>query len=557
MAQFDNSDPFENDAQHNEAEREPTTGQTVAHDYAQMSSGAMNDGQLQLTSPNQQDSKRSPSTRSSISRPSTARDDSPEKEHPHLERLKDATNDIQSGVVDRFKAVAHKFHLDSIHATGVSRFLNPTTIRMRVRYQSDSEPSEGSPRMEEETALLWRARDNRKGRNSIAVPRLPVENVEDQPSFLPLRYTPSMTAKPKEVGRVLWRMITQFNYWDMSFWVGSSYTIGSALFVADGALAWGPVAFGVGFETASAEHLGGPLCFFIGALLYQIGAVAAYLEAVNDGSFHGSAMRRLLHGNEEDSRKLLDEKIHDFFSHVKTHRPHQVKEVNESNIDPEAGWNTKESRHLRPGSIYPEGKRPASRRGGIDLGADEFSSSMSPYNTWRWWPTWHALRTHHIYDIGYIAVTIQLFGVTLYGVTAIVILPGILTSLAPWQELAAFWIPQVIAALCFLIASLMFMLETQEKWWKPEPGVLGWWIGFWSTAGSVGFELIACFGIKALASGEQAHWAEYQSDLATMYGSACYLIGAFLQWYEAMNKNPVEEVFNEPGKVKTYQVLNV
>ena len=164
--------------------------------------------------------------------------------------------------------------------------------------------------------------------------------------------------------------------------------------------------------------------------------------------------------------------------------------------------------------------------------------------------SWHALRTHHVYEIGYIACTIQLFGVTLYGVTSIIILPGILSSFTPEQELGGYWIPQMIAAACFLIASIMFTLETQEKWWKPEIRVLGWWIGFWSIVGSVGFELCAAFGP---ASGEQ-HWALYQSNLSSMWGSIGYLIGSFLQWYEALNKHPVQEMFDEPGEMKTWQV---
>ncbi|GIZ48698.1 hypothetical protein CKM354_001174800 [Cercospora kikuchii] len=545
MENFDNPDPFAKDevqqrSQH--AAHDAEEPRTSRRDYATSPPAAANKAGGRSTSRStRKSSKRAQSTTSTSG------------EHPHLDKFKTAVDDVQAGVVDKVRTFGHKLHFDSVHAHGVSRFLNPTTIRMKVRYQIDSDFA--TP--QEETSLLWRARDNRKGRNSIAVPRLPVGDDEDA-SFLPLRYTPRMSSKISDIAHNLYRMATTFPYWDMSFWSGASYTIGSALFVADGALAWGPVAFGVGFETASADKLGGPLCFFIGALFYQVGAVAAYLEAVNDGSFHGAAMRRLLDGHEEDSKKLLDEKVKDFFGHVKPRRPHRNPDTKmpdaDPDVDPEAGWRTKEDRLRRPGSIYPQGKSPAPRRGGVDLGGDESLQGSVWYSTWRWWPTWKALRSHHVYEIGYLACAIQLFGVTLYGVTAVVILPGILTSLKPWQELAAFWIPQVVAALCFLIASLMFMLETQEKWWKPEPGILGWWIGVWSTAGSVGFELIACFGIQALASGEEAHWAEYQSDLATMWGSACYFIGSFLQWYEALNKNPIEELFNEPGEMKSSRV---
>jgi hypothetical protein len=298
-----------------------------------------------------------------------------------------------------------------------------------------------------------------------------------------------MKASAWEIGQVFWRMFTTFPYWDMAFWSGWSYTFGSALFVVTGVLSWGPIAYGESFEAPKAETYGGPLAFFFGALFYQVGAVTAYLEAVNDGSFHGSAMRRLLEGREDDSKKLLDEKIQSFLHRLSPHRPHQGKDeraIDEILVDPEAGWNTKELRNLRPGSVYPQGKSPAPRRGGVDLGGEEGDSSV--YETWRWWPTWYALRSHHVYDIGWLACTIQLFGVTLYGITGVVNLPGVLSSLEDWQKLGAFWVPQVVAALCFLIASLMFMLETQEAWWKLEPFVLGWWVGVWATIGKSGVQ---------------------------------------------------------------------
>lgn len=294
---------------------------------------------------------------------------------------------------------------------------------------------------------------------------------------------------------------------------------GSALFVIDGAFAWGPLEF-PGDEFEGEAKYGVPLCFFFGAIFYQIGAVMAYLEAVNDGSFHGSAMRRIMDGHDEQNKQMLDEKLHSFFGNLVPHHHKQKTQGSDLEAQEIAAEHKAKS------------KVPRRRRGGIDLGGEE--GEFSPYLTWRWWPTWHVLRTHHIYEIGYLACTIQLFGVTLYGITAIVILPGILDNLNEWQTNAAYWIPQMVAAACFLIASIMFMLETQDKWYKPAPKLLGWWIGAWSIAGSVGFELCAGFG----PTSQNHTWAGYQSSLSSMWGSAAYLIGSFLQWYEAVNKNP-------------------
>lgn len=539
MDHFDNPDPFASDN---------ANSNSIAHSTSPENPASNTDNEL-LHPPSPTEDRTSREASDNAGSLTTSRDKSDHgdtnlgKHETTIDKLKSAAEDVQTGLVGKVRSVRHKFHLDTLHATGVSRFLNPTNIHMRVRYQSD--PDSNISRAEQRE-LLWRARDNRKGRNSIAAPRLGPDADHDHHSFLPLQFTPRMSSNFKHIAHNLWKMISTFPYWDMAFWSGWTYTIGSALFVCDGVLSWYVVAYGENSMSATARKYAGPLSFFFGALFYQVGAVAAYLEAVNDGSFHGSAMRRLLEGHEEDSKKMLDEKLHGFFSHLNP--AHRHREEIYAAVDPEAGWKTKEVRHLRPGSIYPDGKAPAPRRGAVDMGGEEGETSV--YMSWRWWPTWRALRTHHVYEIGFLACAIQLLGVTLYGVTAIVVLPGILDSLAWWQELAAYWYPQIVAAACFLIASLMFMFETQEKWWKPEPGVLGWWVGAWATVGSVGFLLIAIFGILA----HTRTWAAYQSDLTTIWGSGAYFMCSVLQWYEAVNKNPYQELFREPGEMKSSQV---
>ena len=52
--------------------------------------------------------------------------------------------------------------------------------------------------------------------------------------------------------------------------------------------------------------------------------------------------------------------------------------------------------------------------------------------------------------------------------------------------------------------------------------------------------LCAVFGICSYTSTGN----EYQSDLSTTWGSFAYLIGSMLQWYEAVNKRSVEDLFD-------------
>ena len=482
-------------------------------------------------------------------RSSDEKKDSNDESPSFLERIKSAP-----------KAAKKKIRLKDAEFGGTSHHMNPTSAKLNIRRGSaprrastaatgELPTSSGDPIRDFE--IMWRSRDNRKG--STAVP------VSPRGGSITMR----MVFSSKDIGLGIWRMFTTFPYWDMSFWSGWSYSVGSALFVIDGFWSWLPlIAPSTDFPGNS--KYGVPLGFFFGALFYQLGAVMAYLEAINDGSFAGSAMKRLLLGHDKEAQEILDKKLGAFFGHLKP--GHHAKEgedgkleKGEIQVDPEAGWRSMQKRE-RKQSTYPGMRRGAPRRGGLDLGEPEEGETVE-YLEWRWWPTWHRLRTHHIYEIGYLSCAIQLLGVTLYGVTSIVILPGILDSLSEWQENVAYWIPQIVASLCFLIASFGFTWETQVKWYKPEFHVLGWWIGFWSTVGSVGFlyvatvtiscgsfmltmyRLCSIFGILSYTSTGN----EYQSSLSTTWGSIAYLIGSMLQWYEAVNKHSVDELFDGAG----------
>ena len=90
------------------------------------------------------------------------------------------------------------------------------------------------------------------------------------------------------------------------------------------------------------------------------------------------------------------------------------------------------------------------------------------------------------------------------------------------------------------------MLETQSVWYLPAPGVLGWHIGFWNLIGAYGFTLCGALGPAYGNTG-----AEYEASLATFWGSWAFLIGSLIQWYESLDKHPVE--VEDLGTVPTKQ----
>ncbi|KAF2162319.1 hypothetical protein M409DRAFT_27323 [Zasmidium cellare ATCC 36951] len=401
-------------------------------------------------------------------------------------------SDFVERVITAASSIKTKF---SSHASGPAAIFNPTNVRLRVHTSG----SDGIQHPATDMAYLWRSRDNRKGRTSIAVPR---DDGRD-----PLK-RPRFTASRGQVAKGILRMFTVFPYYDMAYLVGVLFAIGSAIFVANGIICLLPIAYPDLKFGHEARHLSGGLTCFLGALAYQFGALVAYLEAVNDGSFHGSAMKKFLQGHEDEEKQLVKAKLYAFFDHLTPIRGRERRAM----FGSESGLPT------------PFTTASISRRGAMDLGSEDTGSHE--YSRFRWWPTWKSLKKHCIFEIGWLACSVQLVSATLYMVVGIVDLPGIMNTLEPWQENLAYWIPDMVASAGFIFASLLFTLEIQDKWFKPQPRILGWWVGSFALLGSIGFEICAAFG-PATYGNEDIEW---QSSIATTWASAAFLIASMLQW---------------------------
>lgn len=148
--------------------------------------------------------------------------------------------------------------------------------------------------------------------------------------------------------------------------------------------------------------------------------------------------------------------------------------------------------------------------------------------TFHWWGrgSWR--------DLGYLASTIQLFAATVFWISTITGLPGVIPGFPAASSVAItdifFWTPQVIGGTGFVISSLLLMIETQSKWYKPNLVSLGWHIGLWNLIGAVGFLLCGAFGYASLGPS----WINYQSVLSTYWGSWAFLIGSGIQLWETL-----------------------
>ncbi|KZS93206.1 hypothetical protein SISNIDRAFT_550190 [Sistotremastrum niveocremeum HHB9708] len=263
-------------------------------------------------------------------------------------------------------------------------------------------------------------------------------------------------------------------YWNVSWWVAVMFTVGSVVWVVNGFLVFLP--FVNSHYTSNPDAIG--WSGWVGATIFEVGSIFLIWEAWNrnDAAYFGQSVEK--------------------FARAKYHP-----------------------------DVTGKGFRFAVLDEVISIATKEGASPVD--HTW----IWFTLDTKYWREIGFVAGFTQLCAASIFWTSGLTGLPGIQEHLAPHWKLQAvfFWTPQVVGGSGFIISSALYMLETQKKWYIPEPFQLGWHIGFWNLIGGIGFTLCAAFGYST------QHWAEYQSSLSTFWGSWAFLIGSAIQWYEAVN----------------------
>lgn len=362
----------------------------------------------------------------------------------------------------------NKFRLDQDHVNGSLNFFNPTHARFRTAANGSDDIPDDAPLTGDsgDVQYQWRSRDNRKGRHTLVVP--PGHPLARS------RFQMLMTG--------IGHMFTTAPYWDVSWWVAVLFTIGSLIFIACALFYWLPLAYPSTEFPHEAATAGG-VTAFVGATLFQFGAILLVFEAVNEnqtGCF-GWAVEGLLLKADPDECE----------------HHHQ--------------W-------------------PRRRKQGREIGRSETQQAR----TWTWWPSWKELTTHYIHEVGFVANITLSIGATIFYVSGILALPGVYDKLSQGVLWGVYWLTYLVGGILFVVSSGLIMLETQEHWWKPAFHVLGWHIGLWNMIGSVGWTLSAAFGYCS------ASWCEYQSDLTLLWASVAFTIGSVILWFESVQKYSVE-----------------
>lgn len=277
--------------------------------------------------------------------------------------------------------------------------------------------------------------------------------------------------------------------------VSVSFAIGSLIFIACGLFSWLPLV-DPSSEFRGEVVVAGGVTSFVGATLFEVGAVLLVFEAFN-----------------ESRTGCFGWAISHSFS----------KEDSPSNT-------------LGAGRFLARADRKNCRHHHQGRRRHEISDMDEEQQKWIWWPTWYDVKTHYIHEIGFVASIVLSTGATVFWITGICSLPGIFDQMSLNLARGLYWLTYLLGGVLFIVSSVLYMLENQQNWYTPAPRLLGWHVGLWNLIGSVGWTIAASFGY-CTSSG-----CAYQSELTLIWASFAFFVGSMIQWYEALHKYPIERV---------------
>jgi hypothetical protein len=308
----------------------------------------------------------------------------------------------------------------------------------------------------------------------------------------------------------LWRMVTRFPIRDTSWMVGFSFTIGSAIFVVNGFFLVLPlVAPSTNFvgETPYATSASSVL----GGAIFLIGGWASVLEGLN-----------LKRGVEVTVTEAMTVEVIDMTEvHQKSQDTRKHQQI-QTRSDVEAS-SSMEHLNAPIATSIP------------NVVTNEITTSQPALvgsSAFIWWPSWHQFSNTYRYDLLFLAGIIQEIGAVIFSIATITSIPGVIDFTNTLLVSLSNLFPAAFGGFLFLVASILQIIDAQEKRWKPLIGKLYWHVGVWNAIGSLGF-LFA--GALPFVGSEEA---TFQGILAGFWGSWAFLIGSVLQWYYVMGNYP-------------------
>ncbi|KAI0644029.1 hypothetical protein C8Q79DRAFT_914226 [Trametes meyenii] len=385
------------------------------------------------------------------------------------------------GTQRHIEAISHLTKELSISIRHPRKVFRPLPFFYPTRAVFVEDASFEGERLQRATSAHWSSRASRKNRYS----RRPIRLTK---ASIPRDGTKSGIESPQKRLLLIEQRVrhsgSQFRVhltWDISFWVAVIFVLGSTVWIVNGFFLFLPLV-----NIGSNDFPASAWTAFVGGTLFEVGSYLMYVEALNAGheELFGPALRGLLgHANRTVSTDALPDS---------------------------------DSANAEKGST---GSGCGDRHGDSG-GRRRLKFRWIGIGSWR--------------ELGFLACFIQMLAATIFWVSTITGLPNVISGLPEDPPTAItdvfYWSPQVVGGWGFIISSVLLMIEVQRKWWLPNLRSMGWHIGLWNLVGAIGFTLCGALGYASLASSG----ANYESILATFWGSWAFLIGSVIQLWETL-----------------------
>ena len=267
-----------------------------------------------------------------------------------------------------------------------------------------------------------------------------------------------------------------WEWWNISWWVAQFFFWGSVVWTVNGSLAMWPL------PDVQLQNLLSGWTAFTGGLIFIFGGYAAFLEVINQH-------KKIQLGH------LL--KQHE----IKTEKSNLTKKIH--SMKPLTG-----KQELRLMKHKLRIVRANWKFYGYEKG------------DWGWWLN-----------------TAQLIGALVFFTACITSVPGVLPDNCFFQN-SLYWMPQVVGAVFFIIASWMAMREVQLKLFSFPIFKIGWQVGLWNLVGAIGFFLCGLFGLITNTPGLRTSSINYWgASFSTFWGSIAFLVASYLMLIEILNRH--------------------
>ncbi|EFQ36011.1 hypothetical protein CGRA01v4_08425 [Colletotrichum graminicola] len=170
---------------------------------------------------------------------------------------------------------------------------------------------------------------------------------------------------------------------------------------------------------------------------------------------------------------------------------------------------------------------------------DAYKPALLCSDEFVWVPSWAEFSSIFWPSSAFRAGILQLLAGSFFTIAAVGALPGVLDLTHPNASIIFVSSPQLIGGSFFVLAGLLMIFLSQDKWYIPLILDASWQNGFWNLVGASGFLAV---GVVTLLHKNDAVTL---ASLLLMSGLG-FLIASVIQWYIIMEYYPVNPYWEDP-----------